>query len=93
MIINDHKLNMMAMDILSEMRPGNNIESILLDEVETDSAKVQAVAINRAIDALHMQNKILEHIDKLADKSCFMTDNEGVITLLKGLIVGNEENM
>lgn len=65
MIIPDHKLNTMAMDILSEMRPGNNIESILLDEVETDSAKIQAVAINRAIDALYMQNKILDHIENL----------------------------
>ena len=80
----DISINTKAMSVLSDMRPY---------EDDNNTARLQTAAISRAIDALYMQNKILEQIDMLKDKSCFMTDNEGVITLLKGLLVGNEENM
>lgn len=80
----DISMNTKAMSVLSDMRPY---------EDDNNTARLQTAAISRAIDALYMQNKILEQIDMLKDKSCFMTDNEGVITLLKGLLVGNEENM
>ena len=80
----DISMNTKAMSVLSDMRPY---------EDDNNTARLQTAAISRAIDALYMQNKILEQIDMLKDKSCFMTDNEGVITLLKGLLVGNEENI
>ena len=88
----DKKLNIISMELLSDMKPCNDASRLFSGE-DNDKAAMQSVALNRAIDALHMQNKILEQIDMLKDKSCFMTDNEGVITLLKGLLVGNEENM
>ena len=87
------KLNNMSMELLSDMKPCNDMSKLIHGEENTDESVMQSVALDRAIDALHMQNKILEQIDMLKDKSCFMTDNEGVITLLKGLLVGNEENM
>lgn len=88
----DKKLNIICMELLSDMKPCNDA-SRLFSEEDKDKTAMQSVALNRAIDAFYMQNKILEQIDMLKDKSCFMTDNEGVITLLKGLLVGNEENM
>ena len=88
----DKKLNIISMELLSDMKPCNDASRLFIEE-DKDKAAMQSVALNRAIDALHMQNKILEHIDMLKDKSCFMTDNEGVITLLKGFLVGHEENM
>lgn len=88
----DKKLNIISMELLSDMKPCNDAIR-LFGEEDKDKAAMQSVALNRAIDALHMQNKILEQIDMLKDKSCFMTDNEGVTTLLKSLLVGNEENM
>ena len=87
------KLNNISMELLSDMKPCNDMNKLIHGEENTDESAMQSVALDRAIDALHMQNKILEQIDMLKDKSCFMTDNEGVITLLKGLLVGNEENM
>ena len=87
------KLNNISMELLSDMKPCNDMNKLIHGEENTDESAMQSVALDRSIDALHMQNKILEQIDMLKDKSCFMTDNEGVITLLKGLLVGNEENM
>ena len=87
------KLNNISMELLSDMKPCNDMNKLIHGEENTDESVMQSVALDRAIDALHMQNKILEQIDMLKDKSCFMTDNEGVIALLKGLLVGNEENM
>ena len=87
------KLNNISMELLSDMKPCNDMNKLIHGDENTDESAMQSVALDRAIDALHMQNKILEQIDMLKDKSCFMTDNEGVITLLKGLLVGNEENM
>ena len=87
------KLNNISMELLSDMKPCNDMNKLIHGEENTDESAMQSVALDRVIDSLHMQNKILDQIDMLKDKSCFMTDNEGVITLLKGLLVGNEENM
>lgn len=89
----EKKLNNLAMELLCEMKPCNDISKLAKFSENADEAVAQCVALNRAIDALHMQNKALELIETIKDKPCFMTDGEGVITLLSGLLVGHEENM
>jgi hypothetical protein len=44
-------------------------------------------AVDIAIKALEMQELIKDNIEYLKDKNCFMTDNKGVIEILKSLMI------
>lgn len=92
-MITDKKLNSIAMELISYLKPCTEIRRVPAEGTAEDSAAMQDIAVNRAIDALYMQNKILDHIEALREKPCFITDSEGVIKLLSSVLVGREENI
>lgn len=92
-MITDKKLNSIAMELISYLKPCTEIRRVPAEGTKEDSAVMQSIAVNRAIDALYMQNKILDHIEALKEKPCFITDSEGVIKLLSSVLVGHEENI
>lgn len=72
--------NKVAMAQLSELR------SI----VECRGLNTAKLALNRAIDGLYMQNKIIDTINKVEDKESCMMDRTSVISMLTSLLIGTE---
>lgn len=81
--------NQFAMNMISNMKPCNNVA----DLIEGDSAnldnQIKSNVLDRAMEAIYMQNKIIGTIEMLENKECFTTDNKGVITILESLLVGS----
>ena len=74
------------MNTLANMKPyasGTQVFSNKSDFVKDN-------VLDRAIEGMYMQNKIIDTIQGLEDKNCFVTDNEAVITILKSLLIGSE---
>lgn len=83
--------NRASIAILSELKPSNNlIEMISPINHVKQVQQAKSVAIDRGMEALYMQNRIIDAISLLKTKDCFVTDNKGVVVILESLLIGSE---
>lgn len=86
------EMNQFAMNAISEMKPCNNIADLVKgDSVDLEGC-IKTSVLDRAIEAIYMQNKIIDTIATLEGKDCFTTDNKGVAAILSSLLIGSEES-
>lgn len=72
--------NRASIAILSELKPSNNlIEMISPINHVKQVQQAKSVAIDRGMEALYMQNRIIDAISLLKTEDCFVTDNKGVV--------------
>ena len=88
--------NVSVMNTLSNIRCGMNFEDAVgvyggctsYLHANDDTRHVPS-SINSGIDAMYMQNKLMDYIEKLTHADCFQTDNKGVISLLESCVYGS----
>ena len=81
--------NQFAMNMISNMKPCNNVADLIDNTSDNLDNQIKSNVLDRAMEAVYMQNKIIDTIEMLESKECFTTDNEGVITILQSLLVGS----
>lgn len=92
----DKDANMFAMKILSDLRSRNDAARVMTERepsIQSIQDSVTSAAINRAIDAIYMQNKLIDTIELIRSKDCFVTDSKGVVAILDTLKIGSEKDI
>lgn len=85
------KANMLAMDVLSDIRSHQEALNILHNNTESVQHLIMSASVDRAIDAVYMQNKLIDTIESIQSKDCFVTDNKGVVAILETLLIGSNK--
>lgn len=81
--------NQFTMNMISNMKPCNNVPDLVENNSANLDTQIKSNVLDRAMEAVYMQNKIIGTIEMLENKECFTTDNKGVITILESLLVGS----
>lgn len=81
---------------LTRKKETNNAAMAQLSElrsiVECRGLNAAKLALNRAIDGLYMQNKIIDTIHQVEERESCIIDRNGVITMLTSALISDETN-